>query len=95
MRELTAKTRLSRFRIPVVSMPVSDWTTSKRTTTVIDAIAVYDLKQLSHHRDRAQSFTSETGHEPFVSSYAHVRGTVGEAYVTFTKARERGGVVRR
>ena len=53
---------------------------------VIDALEVYNPKQLSHHRDRAQSFTSETGHEPFVSSYAHVRGTVGEAYVTFAEA---------
>jgi predicted metal-dependent phosphoesterase TrpH len=54
----------------------------------IDALEVYNPKQLSHHRDRAQSFVSETGHEPFVSSYAHVRGTVGEAYVTFAEAFE-------
>lgn len=55
---------------------------------IIDALEVYNPKQLSHHRDRAQSFASKTGHEPFASSYAHVRGTVGEAYVTFVEAFE-------
>ena len=60
----------------------------KAYENVIDALEVYNPKQLSHHRDRAQSFASETGHEPFASSYAHVRGTVGEAYVTFAEAFE-------
>ncbi|MFB6223274.1 MAG: PHP-associated domain-containing protein [Haloarcula sp.] len=51
----------------------------------IDALEVYSPKQLPHHWERARSFAEETGHETFASSYAHITGTIGEAYVTFNE----------
>jgi len=49
----------------------------------IDAIEVYNPKYLPHHHSRAKRFASKTGLPTFASSYAHLSGTVGEAWVAF------------
>jgi predicted metal-dependent phosphoesterase TrpH len=49
----------------------------------IDAIEVYNPKHLPHNNRRARRFARETGLPAFTSSYAHLRGTVGEAWVSF------------
>jgi len=51
----------------------------------IDAIEVYNPKHWSHHNHRAQALASDFDIEPFTSSYAHVRGTVGEAWTEFER----------
>lgn len=51
----------------------------------IDAIEVYNPKHWPHHNRRARALASDFGVEPFTSSYAHVRGTVGEAWVEFER----------
>ena len=52
----------------------------------IDAIEVYNPKYLPHHRRRAEKFAAETGLATFASSYAHLQGTVGEAWVSFDQS---------
>jgi len=49
----------------------------------IDAVEVYNPKYLSHHMARAETFASETGLPGFASSYAHITGTIGEAWMAF------------
>nr|WP_276271320.1 PHP-associated domain-containing protein [Halomicroarcula sp. GDY20] len=70
----------------------------------IDAIEVYNPKHLPHHNRRAREWARETGQGTFTSSYAHLRGTVGEAWVSFDRSFEtaadlaaalRGGEPRR
>jgi predicted metal-dependent phosphoesterase TrpH len=51
--------------------------------TLIDALEVYNPKHLSHHNRRARRLAEEFDLPPFTSSYAHLRGTVGEAVTTF------------
>jgi len=51
--------------------------------SVVDGIEVYNPKHWPHHNRRAQSLASETGLAPFASSYAHLPGTVGEAWTSF------------
>ncbi|MBV0900834.1 PHP-associated domain-containing protein [Haloarcula salina] len=63
-----------------VSMGLED---IERYRDIIDAVEIYNPKQLSYHWDRARAFAERTGHETFVSSYAHLRGTVGEVSVAF------------
>jgi len=52
----------------------------------IDAIEVQNPKFLPHHERRAEEFARETGLSRFTSSYAHLRRTVGEAWVSFDTA---------
>ena len=54
----------------------------------IDAVEVYNPKHLPHHNRRARKFASETGLPTFTSSYAHLRRTVGEAWVEFERPLE-------
>ncbi len=51
---------------------------------LVDAIEVYNPKYLPWHTRRARSLADEFGLSPFASSYAHLRGTVGEAWTAFT-----------
>jgi len=51
----------------------------------IDAVEVYNPKHWPHHDERARSLASDFEIEPFTSSYAHVRGTIGEAWVEFER----------
>jgi predicted metal-dependent phosphoesterase TrpH len=50
---------------------------------VVDAIEVYNPKHLPQHDERARELARETGLAPYGSSYAHLRGTVGEVWTTF------------
>lgn len=47
------------------------------------AVEVYNPKLWPYQNRRAQGFAAETGLPGFASSYAHLRGTVGEAWTTF------------
>ena len=49
----------------------------------IDAVEVYNPKFLPHHHRRARHIAVETGLPGFASSYAHLRGTIGEAWTVF------------
>jgi predicted metal-dependent phosphoesterase TrpH len=49
----------------------------------IDALEVYNPKYWPHHGRRARELAAETGLPGFASSYAHLRGTVGEAWTVF------------
>ncbi|WP_262176045.1 PHP domain-containing protein [Haloarcula laminariae] len=49
----------------------------------IDAIEVYNPKFLPHHSRRASRLADRTGLPTFTSSYAHLPGTIGEAWVAF------------
>jgi len=51
----------------------------------IDAIEVYNPKHWPHHNRRASELASDLDIAPFTSSYAHVRGTIGEAWVEFDR----------
>lgn len=51
----------------------------------IDAIEVYNPKHWAHHNRRARALAGDFDIEPFASSYAHVRGTIGEAWVEFDR----------
>ena len=55
----------------------------ERYRDTIDAVEVYNPKHLPHHNRRARRIAEETGLPTFTSSYAHLRGTVGEAWTTF------------
>jgi predicted metal-dependent phosphoesterase TrpH len=50
---------------------------------VIDAIEVYNPKHLPLHNRRAADLAAEFELPRFTSSYAHLRGSVGEAWTTF------------
>ena len=49
----------------------------------IDALETYNTKLLPHQNARAQRIAEEIGIPGFGSSYAHLRGTVGEAWTAF------------
>jgi predicted metal-dependent phosphoesterase TrpH len=49
----------------------------------IDAVEVYNPKHLPRDNRRAREFAAEFDIPPFTSSYAHLRGTVGEAWTAF------------
>ena len=49
----------------------------------IDAIESYNAKSLPHVNKRAKRVTEEAGLPAFGSSYAHLRGAVGEAWTEF------------
>jgi predicted metal-dependent phosphoesterase TrpH len=52
----------------------------------VDAIEVYNPKHLPRDNRRARELAAEFDLLPFTSSYAHLRGTVGEAWTTFPTA---------
>jgi predicted metal-dependent phosphoesterase TrpH len=49
----------------------------------IDAVETYNTKLLPHQNARARRIATETGCAGFGSSYAHLPGTVGEAWTAF------------
>lgn len=49
----------------------------------IDAVEVYNPKHLPHHNRRAARIADHTAAPVIASSYAHLRGTVGEVWTTF------------
>jgi len=63
-----------------VSLGLEELQTYRET---IDAVEVYNPKYLPHHSSRARGFAETTGLPTFASSYAHLPGTIGEAWVTF------------
>jgi len=54
----------------------------------IDAVEVYNPKHWPRHNARAQSLAAAYDLPPFTASYAHLRGTVGEAWTTFEESFE-------
>jgi len=63
-----------------VSLGLEELQTYQET---IDAVEVYNPKFLPHHSRRARRFAKKTGLSTFASSYAHLPGTIGEAWVRF------------
>jgi predicted metal-dependent phosphoesterase TrpH len=55
---------------------------------VVDAIEAYNAKGLPHQNRRSTRVAAGTDHPAFASSYAHLRGTVGEAWTAFDRAVE-------
>lgn len=51
----------------------------------IDAVEVYDPKLRARDVDRARALARETGLAAFGSSYAHLRGSVGEVWTAFDR----------
>ena len=58
----------------------------QRYRDTIDAVEVYNPKHLSYHNSRAERFAREADLPGFTSSYAHLRGTVGEVWTAFESA---------
>ena len=63
-----------------VSLDVADL---ERYDDVVDGIEVYNPKHWSRHNDRALAVARETGLPAFGSSYAHLRGSIGEVWTAF------------
>ncbi|MFC7081101.1 PHP-associated domain-containing protein [Halorussus caseinilyticus] len=51
----------------------------------IDAVEVYNPKHWSHHNRRARELADEFDLPGFTSSYAHLAGSVGEAWTEFDR----------
>lgn len=49
----------------------------------VHAVETYNPKHWEIHNERAQEIARETGLPGVTSSYAHLRGTIGEAWTTF------------
>lgn len=49
----------------------------------VHAVETYNPKHWEIHNERSQEIASETNLPGFTSSYAHLRGTIGEAWTTF------------
>ena len=60
-----------------VSLTASD---IRRYRSSIDAIEIYNPKQLASHNQKANSLAGALDIPPFGSSYAHLRHTVGEVW---------------
>ncbi|WP_181684824.1 PHP domain-containing protein [Halorhabdus salina] len=56
-----------------------------RYRDTIDAVETYNPKHWPHHNRRARRIASEQDLPAFASSYAHLQGTVGEAWVEFDR----------
>lgn len=50
---------------------------------LVAAVEAYNPKLLPHQNDRARMVARETDKPAFASSYAHLRGTVGEVWTAF------------
>ncbi|WP_135663876.1 PHP-associated domain-containing protein [Halorhabdus rudnickae] len=57
-----------------------------RYRDVIDAVETYNPKHWPSHNRRARTIAVETDLPQYASSYAHLRGTVGEAWTTFDRS---------
>jgi predicted metal-dependent phosphoesterase TrpH len=57
-----------------------------RNPGAFHALEVYNPKHRAGHNRRAREIASETGLPAFGSSYAHLRGTVGEVWTAFETA---------
>jgi len=51
----------------------------------VDAVEVYNPKHWAHHNRRARDLAADLGLAGYASSYAHLRGTVGEAWTEFDR----------
>ena len=60
----------------------------ERHADSIDAVETYNAKCLAYQNRRGGRIASASGHPGFGSSYAHLRGTVGEAWTAFDRAIE-------
>jgi len=58
---------------------------------LLDAVEVYNPKHWPRHNRRARELAAESGLPAFASSYAHLRGTVGEAWTVFEESFESVG----
>lgn len=56
-----------------------------RYSDVIDAVEAYNPKHLTWHNRQARTISRETELPTFTSSYAHLTGTVGEAWTAFDR----------
>ncbi|WP_396613255.1 PHP-associated domain-containing protein [Haloferax sp. S1W] len=52
----------------------------------IHAVETYNAKAFSRHNRRGREIAREVGLPGFASSYAHVRGSIGEAWTEFDRA---------
>lgn len=59
----------------------------------IDALETYNPKHLAHHNSRADALAAELGFPRFGSSYAHLRGTVGEVWTEFEREIDSGAAL--
>ena len=66
-----------------VSLGLEELRTYRET---VDAIEVYNPKYLPHHARRARRLAGKAGLSTFASSYAHLPGTIGEAWVRFEES---------
>ncbi|MFB6161320.1 MAG: PHP-associated domain-containing protein [Haloferacaceae archaeon] len=57
----------------------------RRHADLVDAVETYNAKLLPHQNRRGQRIAAETGLPAFGSSYAHLRGTVGEVWTEFDR----------
>lgn len=57
-----------------------------RNLELFDAVEVYNPKHRAAHNRRAREISRTTGLPSFGSSYAHLRGTVGEVWTAFETA---------
>jgi predicted metal-dependent phosphoesterase TrpH len=55
----------------------------ERFDGVVDAVETYNAKCFPYQNRRMAAVARETGKSPFGSSYAHLRGTVGETWTSF------------
>lgn len=55
----------------------------RRYRDAVDAVETYNPKHLARHNRRARELAAALDLPAFTSSYAHLRGTVGEAWTAF------------
>jgi predicted metal-dependent phosphoesterase TrpH len=60
----------------------------ERYASVIDAVEIYNPKHWGWHNRRAEEIRATSGHPPFASSYAHLRPTIGAAWIEFEESFE-------
>ncbi len=58
---------------------------------LVDAVEVYNPKHFPHHNRRAAEIAADLDLPGYSSSYAHLRGTVGEAWTEFDRGIESEG----
>ena len=83
MRELDRQGAAVLVPHPEFATVSLDATDLDRYRDVVDAVETYNPKHWRRHNDRALEIARETGFPPFGSSYAHLRGSVGEVWTAF------------
>ncbi len=73
-----------------VSLDESDLRTYRE---VVDAVEIYNPKHLPRHNRRARTIAETLSLPPFVSSYAHLPGSVGVAYTVFDGVEDEADLV--